>query len=206
MTNSRPDPEHSSPTSYPHTRGRLTDKDLEWKGLDRKFRALIDQIDTLHKDGLSNSLDCISSEMKKGYQDCIELIEDKIMRIGDCPVIGCGMHKTKVRRSSLSNVEFKMVSPRKIAKPKDNDKNFQISTENKFSTLMDIDTPDENNPKIEDIKRQILEMNLKLDSNYNLTLQKINRLYPDTENRLYKGFISIQAPPLQKLAIILLIS
>ncbi|GBO00034.1 Nucleic-acid-binding protein from transposon X-element [Araneus ventricosus] len=33
---------------------------------------------------------------------------------------------------------------------------------------------------------------MKMDSSYNLMLQEINRLYPETENKLIKGFISIK--------------
>ncbi|GBL59111.1 hypothetical protein AVEN_61862-1 [Araneus ventricosus] len=78
--------------------------------------------------------------------------------------------------------DFKMVSPKKAAKIQIDVTKSPIKTSNKFNELSNLD----------ESKPQIPAINMKMDSNYNLMLQEINRLYPETENKLIKGFISIK--------------
>ncbi|GBM63224.1 hypothetical protein AVEN_188259-1 [Araneus ventricosus] len=58
---------------------------------------------------------------------------------------------------------------------------------------MDIDNDIENHLTTVEQNKQIPAVNPKLETNYNLTLREINRMFPDTENKLYNGFIRIQA-------------
>ncbi|GBM77032.1 hypothetical protein AVEN_67136-1 [Araneus ventricosus] len=81
------------------------------------------------------------------------------------------------------NSEFKVVSPRKAVKNMPVTTKSPIKMANKFQELSNLD---EN-------KRQVPAINFKMDLSYNLTLQEINSMFPETENKLIKGFISIQA-------------
>ncbi|GBN49248.1 hypothetical protein AVEN_246191-1, partial [Araneus ventricosus] len=79
--------------------------------------------------------------------------------------------------------EFKIVSPKKAAKTQPELPKTPVKTANKYQELTNLP---ENNP-------QVPAINLKLDADYNLTLQEIHSMFPETENKLIKGFICIQA-------------
>ncbi|GBO20205.1 hypothetical protein AVEN_174435-1 [Araneus ventricosus] len=96
----------------------------------------------------------------------------------------------QVRSTSPTEKDFQIVSPRKAAKIRKTNEKSEISTDIKFKELMEIDNDKD---KTVETKIQIPAINLKMDADYNLTLQEINRMYPDTENKLVKGFINIQA-------------
>ncbi|GBN09500.1 hypothetical protein AVEN_141007-1 [Araneus ventricosus] len=181
-----------SPPDTDNICGSLLEKDSQWRALNAKLLHYLDQIDLMYKNDQGNSPECIQLSIeRKNSQDKIELIEDEIMRLGPCPNVGCLAHHDKVRSTS-PNDSFKLVSKRHAAKIKDKVEKPEISTENKFQTFMGIDNDIENNLKIDDNMKQIPAINLKLETNYNLTLQEINRMYPDTEEKLINGFISIQ--------------
>ncbi|GBN64465.1 hypothetical protein AVEN_105737-1 [Araneus ventricosus] len=160
-------------------------------------------IQNMHNDGFGNTPQCIQEMLKKRQlEDELESLEDKIFTLGTCPLSDCQKHHAslpenmdtdkQVRSTSPSEKDFKIVSPRKAAKIRKLNEKPEISTDNKFKELMEIDA-DKDNSQSEVTKTQIPAINLKLDANYNLMLQEINRMYPDTQNKLVKGFINIQA-------------
>ncbi|GBL84660.1 hypothetical protein AVEN_191117-1 [Araneus ventricosus] len=196
----------------------LTELDSNWKQLDSRLSSIIECMDNLQKLGRKNTPEYtkLSSDAKK-LQDRIDVIENALDRIGECPFRYCSKHGNcpefkkdtpeittgaslpenmdtdkQVRNTSPTEKDFEIVSPRKAAKIRKPKEKPEISTDNKFKELMEIDN-DNDNAKTEETKIQIPEINLKIDANYNLTLQEINRMYPDTQNKLVKGFISIQA-------------
>ncbi|GBN60317.1 Nucleic-acid-binding protein from transposon X-element [Araneus ventricosus] len=126
------------------------------------------------------------------YEKKIDESESILISIGPCPVMSCSKHHEAIKDDAMDletgqyvdqNSEFKVVSPKKAAKNLPNLTKSPILTANKFHELANLD----------DNKPQIPAINLKLDSNYNLTLQEIHSMFPETENRLVKGYISIQA-------------
>ncbi|GBO02513.1 hypothetical protein AVEN_173182-1 [Araneus ventricosus] len=80
--------------------------------------------------------------------------------------------------------DFQTVSPKHSAKIRSVKPKSPIKTTNLFQNLMDLE--DKENPKI-----SIPDINLKLDHEYNLTLQEINRKFPNTENSYDRGNIRI---------------
>ncbi|GBN91457.1 Nucleic-acid-binding protein from transposon X-element [Araneus ventricosus] len=126
------------------------------------------------------------------YEKKIEESESILISIGPCPVMSCSKHHEASKDDVMDletgqyvdqNSEFKVVSPKKAAKNLPNLTKSPILTANKFHELANLE---ENKPEIPAI-------NLKIDSTYNLTLQEIHSNFPETENKLIKGFISIQA-------------
>ncbi|GBN08056.1 Nucleic-acid-binding protein from transposon X-element [Araneus ventricosus] len=126
------------------------------------------------------------------YEKKIEECEAVLISIGPCPVMNCPKHHETRKEDAMDtetgqygdhNSEFKVVSPKKAAKNSATKINSPILTANKFQELTNLE---ENKPEIPAI-------NLKIDSTYNLTLQEIHSNFPETENKLIKGFISIQA-------------
>ncbi|GBO39146.1 hypothetical protein AVEN_113218-1 [Araneus ventricosus] len=159
-------------------------------------------IEVMHCDGLRNTPQCIQEMInKRQLEEELEKLEDNLLTIGICSLMDCQKHHAalthtidtdkQVRSTSPTDDEFKIVPPRKAAKIRKSTELPEISTCNKFKELMEIDT-ESNISKTEETKIQIPAINLKIDANYNLTLQEINKLYPDTQNKLVKGFISIQ--------------
>ncbi|GBN95118.1 hypothetical protein AVEN_152118-1 [Araneus ventricosus] len=160
-------------------------------------------INDMHCDGLGNTEQCIQDMLKKReLEEELEQLEDNLLKMGNCSHIDCQKHhpaltntivaEKQVRSTPPKDNEFKIVPPRKVAKIKKPTAVPEITTANKFKDLMELDnesTISEN----EETKIQIPAINLKIDANYNLTLQEIIKLYPDTQNKLVKGFISIQA-------------
>ncbi|GBN82378.1 hypothetical protein AVEN_152778-1 [Araneus ventricosus] len=92
---------------------------------------------------------------------------------------------------SLTNPEFKTVSPKKAAKIQPNNSASTIEISNKFSQHMEIEesavVPETHIPAI----------NLKFVTDYNLTLQEINRNFPKTLNKLDRGYIRITPDSLE---------
>ncbi|GBN44653.1 hypothetical protein AVEN_211196-1 [Araneus ventricosus] len=169
----------------------------------REVIQSFDEIEVMHSDGLGNTPQCIQEMIKKRQlEEELETLEDRLLTIGICPLMDCQKLHTalintmdtdkQVRSISPTDDDFKTVPARKAAKIMKSTELPEISISNKFKDLMEIDT-DNNNSKTEETKIQMPAINLKIDANYNLTLQEINRLYPDTQNKLVKGFISIQA-------------
>ncbi|GBM90431.1 Nucleic-acid-binding protein from transposon X-element [Araneus ventricosus] len=126
------------------------------------------------------------------YEKKIEECEAVLISIGPCPVMNCQKHHetrkedamdTETGQYGVHNSEFKVVSPKKAAKNSIAQTKSPIKTAKKFEELSNL----------EETKPQIPAINLKLDANYNLTLQEIHSMFPETENNLVKGYISIQA-------------
>ncbi|GBN54595.1 hypothetical protein AVEN_21552-1 [Araneus ventricosus] len=126
------------------------------------------------------------------YEKKIEESEAVLISLGPCPVITCPKHHearkddemdTETGQYAVDNSEFKVVSPKKAAKNLTTKINSPVLTANKFQELTNLE---ENKPEIPAI-------NLKIDSTYNLTLQEIHSYFPETENKLINGYISIQA-------------
>ncbi|GBO01340.1 hypothetical protein AVEN_70009-1 [Araneus ventricosus] len=101
---------------------------------------------------------------------------------------------TKTPTLSLSptkltpNNDFKLVSPKKAAKPQYEEAKTVIKTSNRFLHLMDVTEKDSLNdsPKI-----SIPAINIKLTEDYNLTVQKISRNFPETIIKYDRGYIRI---------------
>ncbi|GBO23575.1 hypothetical protein AVEN_210875-1, partial [Araneus ventricosus] len=172
------------------------------------IKSYDETIDAMHYDGLGNTQQCIQDMLKKReLEDEVEKLEDNLIKMGICSRMDCQKRHTvltnnfvadkQVRSTSPNNDEFKIVPPRKAAKIKKTTELQEISTSNKFKELMEIDN-ESNTPNNDETKIQIPAINLKIDANYNLTLQEINKLYPDTQNKLIKGFISIQATSIDR--------
>ncbi|GBM23721.1 hypothetical protein AVEN_156562-1, partial [Araneus ventricosus] len=91
-------------------------------------------------------------------------------------------------KPSNSNA-FQKVSPKKAARPQIEKSNSPIDTSNRFQNLMDTT---ENNISIDpEIKISIPDINLKLSSDYNLTIQEIVRKFPETTCKYNRGYIRI---------------
>ncbi|GBN49946.1 hypothetical protein AVEN_105714-1 [Araneus ventricosus] len=85
-----------------------------------------------------------------------------------------------------STPDFQVVSPKKSAKFCTVETNSPLETSNKYQSLMDTEEreKDSSPPKI-----SIPAINLKINNDYNLTLQEINRNSPNTENKYDRGYI-----------------
>ncbi|GBO44428.1 hypothetical protein AVEN_30328-1 [Araneus ventricosus] len=125
------------------------------------------------------------------YKKKVEESEAVLLSIGPCPVKRCPKHHetsmeevmdTETGQYNENDPEFKIVSPKKAAKIQPELPKTPVKTANKYQELTNLP---ENNP-------QVPAINLKLDADYNLTLQEIHSMFPETENKLIKGFISIQ--------------
>ncbi|GBM91364.1 Nucleic-acid-binding protein from transposon X-element [Araneus ventricosus] len=130
------------------------------------------------------------------YQRKVEDAEATLLNKGPCLIETCSKHHGPAKDVMMevesgqyadSCSDFKLVSPKKAAKIRNDVTISPIKTSNKFNELTNLD---------ED-KTQIPTINLKMDSNYNLILQEINKLYPETENKLIRGFINIKTNSLE---------
>ncbi|GBO34199.1 Nucleic-acid-binding protein from transposon X-element [Araneus ventricosus] len=159
-------------------------------------RSLKYQIRMLEEQGDSPALiDSKRNEMLL-YQKKISDAEAALINRGPCPIETCTKHHEITKDASMEvesgqygnhYSDFKLVSPKKAAKIRNDVIKSPIKTSNKFNELTNLD---ENKPLIPTI-------NLKMDANYNLILQEINRLYPETENKLIRGFINIKTNSLE---------
>ncbi|GBM20493.1 hypothetical protein AVEN_61039-1 [Araneus ventricosus] len=88
----------------------------------------------------------------------------------------------------LSDYSFKVVSRKNAAKPHTIENKSEIEISNKFQHLMDVEDQEKltEQPKI-----FVPTINLKLTSDYNLTLQEISRNHPETTNKYDRGYIKI---------------
>ncbi|GBN67197.1 hypothetical protein AVEN_227802-1 [Araneus ventricosus] len=129
---------------------------------------------------------------RRDCQDMIELLEDELLRIGSCPKSRCLVHQTErqVRSTRSDEDNFKTVSPKKAAQIRKTSESPGIQLNNKYESIVEIDKP-ETNEKV--TPNSIPAINLLMDPNYNLTLQEIARKFPQTVNKLIKGYISITA-------------
>ncbi|GBO38117.1 Nucleic-acid-binding protein from transposon X-element [Araneus ventricosus] len=154
-------------------------------------QRLSEQIRCLEENGNSPALiDSKRNEMLF-YNTRIQAVEVALLVSGPCPKESLKKHHGPAKDAMMevetgqyadSNSDFKMVSPKKAAKIQVNVTTSPIKTSNKFSELSNLDVN----------KLQIPAVNMKMDPSYNLMLQGINRLYPETENKLIKGFTSIK--------------
>ncbi|GBM19633.1 hypothetical protein AVEN_107303-1 [Araneus ventricosus] len=118
------------------------------------------------------------------YEAKIAESEAALITIGPCPVISCTKHHEAIKDVEMhvtsqlvdsSPPDFQTVSPKHSEKIRSLKPKSPIITTNRFQNLAELE--DKENPKI-----AIPAINLKLDDDYNLTLQEINRKFPNTEN------------------------
>ncbi|GBO18106.1 hypothetical protein AVEN_272451-1 [Araneus ventricosus] len=146
----------------------------------------------------------------KTYEKKITDSETALQTIGPCPIKNCSRHhaipespetenKSQYKNSTLSPIpkvssptDFKLISPKKAAKTQTNKPISPIETSNKFSQLMEIDE------SVEAPKIHVPAIKLKIVTDYNLTLQEINRNFPKTLNKLDRGYIRITPDSLEE--------
>ncbi|GBM39189.1 hypothetical protein AVEN_136404-1, partial [Araneus ventricosus] len=88
-----------------------------------------------------------------------------------------------------SDKDFKLVPPKKAARPQLGKSNAPIETSNRFQNLMN--TPETNFLNDKEIKISIPDINLKISADYNLTIQEITRKFPETICKYNRGYIRI---------------
>ncbi|GBN45106.1 hypothetical protein AVEN_138586-1, partial [Araneus ventricosus] len=87
-----------------------------------------------------------------------------------------------------TSFDFKIVSPKNSAKIQLVETKSPIEISNKYQNLIGLEEQDKENapPKI-----SIPAINLKINDDYNLTLQEISRNFPNTESKYDRGYIGI---------------
>ncbi|GBO06913.1 hypothetical protein AVEN_116727-1 [Araneus ventricosus] len=137
--------------------------------------------------------------------------EKLMLKAGPCPIPDCPRHHSSERDVEMaeagryanyplpksptppinlsSDKVYKLVSPKKAARPQIEKSNSPIETSNRFQNLMD--TSEMNTPNDKEIKISIPDINLKLSADYNLTIQEITRKFPETICKYNRGYIRI---------------
>ncbi|GBM94847.1 hypothetical protein AVEN_54191-1, partial [Araneus ventricosus] len=157
----------------------------------------------------------------KAYESRVTENEEALITIGPCPIPTCTKHHEvakdvemaehgqyiiqtttppvyttfnqnylKPLKTDIKATEnpFKVVTRKKAAKPRPTENIPEITTSNKFQHLMETE---EQENSTEPPKISIPAINLKLTSDYNLTLQEISRNHPETSNKYDRGYIKI---------------
>ncbi|GBO13820.1 hypothetical protein AVEN_210902-1 [Araneus ventricosus] len=145
----------------------------------------------------------------------IESAEDQMRRLGPCPIYSCTKHHEPTKDSEMTEAgqyplpksptlspikltspnKFKQVPRKKAARIQLEKSNSPIKTTNRFENLMD--TPENVNTNDTQIKISTPDINLKLTDGYNLTIQEIARIFPETICKYHRGFIRISPHSLE---------
>ncbi|GBM60805.1 hypothetical protein AVEN_68404-1 [Araneus ventricosus] len=157
----------------------------------------------------------------KAYESRVTENEEALITIGPCPIPTCTKHHEVTKDVEMAehgqyNIQttippvysiltlnhlnplktdskatenpFKVVTRKNAAKPRPTENTPEITTSNKFQHLMETE---EQENLTEPPKISIPAINLKLTSDYNLTLQEISRNHPETTNKYDRGYIKI---------------
>ncbi|GBN35997.1 hypothetical protein AVEN_86955-1 [Araneus ventricosus] len=136
------------------------------------------------------------------FEKKIEECEGVLISIGPCPIMNeyYSRHHESTKDVEMAETgqyvgsvpytssDFKIVSPKNSTKIRPVESKSPIETSNKYQNSMGLEEQDkENSPS----KISIPTINLKINDDYNLTLQEINRNFPITEDKYDRVYIRI---------------
>ncbi|GBM53737.1 hypothetical protein AVEN_159541-1 [Araneus ventricosus] len=154
-------------------------------------------------------------EYYRAYLADIVEAENELMKLGPCPNLSCTRHHETIKVSELTEAgqypfpksltsspinltppsDYKQVPHKKAARLLSEKSISPIITTNRFESLMD--TSDNVNTNDTQIKISIPDINLKLTTDYNLTIQEIAKIFPETIYKYYRGYIRISPHSLE---------